>query len=81
MGASSSRQTEQTFSSERQFAKQEEKSHNEVIKQLDKAFTHRTRFYETFLKQDMQEMDRELFPIEEVFASEINPMGAQRVYS
>ena len=48
-------------------------SSQEHLRELNNAFLNRTQFYETFLRQDMGQLDLELFPLEEVYAAELNP--------
>ena len=53
----------------------------DYIEQIDKAFETRNNFYNNFVKQDMKELDRELFPLEKVHSADINPMYVQKNFT
>ena len=45
----------------------------DYLEQMDRAFEIKNDFYNNFIKQDMNELDRELFPLEKVHSADINP--------
>ena len=52
----------------------------DYLEQIDQAFDKRNRFYDNFIKQDMKELDRELFPPEVVHSADIKPVFEQRSF-
>ena len=54
---------------------------SQYLKNIDEAFASKNSFYDNFVKQDMKELDQELFPMEQVHSADIYPTYVQKNFN